>query len=240
MKRLPLVVLTCAVVLVLAGCDTVGLGGGGGDGGSREYATEFADDDLNLEAMALTDDDMPERGLQRLIGDTFTNAEWANAFEAQVPLAEAAQKQIQLDAQGRVVGYLALFTWDEPIQHLGRTQQIESHSTIYIDEDSASNAMKFHACGLLIADDQQLDQFEVPRIATESTGFFYETTVDPLGKFIDTVVCFRTGRVLHAVVANGLDGTQDSELSIDLARRMLSYVNAAFDGEEPESESEDG
>jgi len=237
MKRLPLLALGAMVAVLAGGCDTLGLGGDDdGDGGSRDYTTDFDDGALNLEAMALTDGDMPERGLQRLVGDTFTNEEWANAFEAQVPLADSAQKQVQLDAQGRVLGYLALFTWDEPIQHLGRTQQIESHSVIYIDEDAASNAMKFHACGLLIADDQQLDQFEVPKLATESTGFFFETTIDPLGKFVDTVICFRTGRVLHAIVANGLDGTQDSEINIALARRMLSYVNAAFDGEEPETE----
>jgi len=42
-------------------------------------------------------------------------------------------------------------------------------------------------------------------------------------------VCFRTGRLVHAVTQGGLEGTQDPELSIALARRMLERVNEAFD-----------
>jgi hypothetical protein len=241
MRRLPVLALCALLAAFGSACGTLGLGGDDSEGGGRQdYPTEFSDGTLDLEAMALRDADMPERGLQRLVGDTFTNEEWSRAFESQVPLVDAAQKQIQLDAQGRVLGYLALFTWDAPIEHLGRTQQIESHSVIYVDEEAASNAMRFHACGLLIGDDQQLDQFEVPRLATESTGFFFETTVDPLGKFVDTVVCFRTGRVLHAVVANGLDGTQDSAINIALARKMLGYVEATLDGDEVEPDGEEG
>lgn len=240
MRNAGLLAFCAALGIAALACGVIP-GTGDGDGGRRtEYPVDFDDDDLNLEAMALRDQDMPERGLQRLIGDTFTNQEWASAFEQQVPFVDAAQKRIQLEAQGRVLGYLALFTWDRPIEHLGRVQQIESHSTIYTDVDAAADAIRFHACGLLIGDDQQLDQFEVPELASESTGFFYETNIDTLGKLVDTVVCFRTGRVVHAVVANGLDGTQDSDLNIALARRMLSYVNATFDGDDLESETEEG
>lgn len=230
-----LVLIAMVAGLLSLGC---GLFGGDDGDGSRSYPTDFDPDDLDLEAMALRDEDMPERGLQELVSDTFTNAEWANAFASQLPETDPEQKQVQLDAQGRLLGYLRLFAWDVPIEHLGRTQQVESHSVVYVDEEAASDAMRFHACGLLVAGDQLLDPFEVPELGSESTGFFYETPIDPFGKFVDTVVCFRTGRVLHAVVQNGLDGTQDTEVSVQLARRMLSYVDAAFSGESAE-ETED-
>jgi hypothetical protein len=207
------------------------VGACGGGGGSRSYPLDLPDDGYDLEAMQLIDADMPERGLQLLVMDSFDNVEWAQVFSQRRPEIEASQKEIQLGAQGRVRGYLSVFTWDEPVEHLGRVQQIESHSVLYSDEDSASRAMRQSACGLLIGDDKLLDEFSVPVIANEATGFFNEETLDILGKSIDTVVCFRTGRVLHAIVQNGLDGTQDIDVSVALAKRMLVYIDAAFDGE---------
>lgn len=244
MPRLAILAL-CFFALIFGAC---GLLGGDDDGGTSRssYPTEFAPEDLDLEAMALKPDDIPVRGIDPSFSDFFTNEEWAAAFQETLPEVDAGQKQIQLEAQGRQLGHLTFFTWDRWFEHLGRLQQIEAHSTIYLDEESASNALRIHACGLLIADDQQLDEFDVPRLGSESTGFFSTTTFEvgniSFGQFIETVVCFRTGRVVHAVVQGGLDGTQDTDLGIDLARRMLVYVNATFDGEDIESDSgpEDG
>lgn len=204
-----------------------------GGEGSRDYVTGIGDDEFDLSAMQVREIDMPDDGLLLVVDDTFTNEEWAAAFEAQDPDVSADQRLIQLDAQGRVLGYLTLFAWENPIEHLGKVQQIESHSTIYRDVEAAQNAMTLRACGLLIADDAPLEPFEVPDLADEAAGFFRETTVDPLGTQVDTVVCFRTGRLVHAIVQNGLDGTQDTELSVRLAERKLEYVDAAFDGKDP-------
>jgi len=153
-------------------------------------------------------------------------------FAQRIPTIDPSQKAIQLDAQGRIRGHLSVFTWDEPVEHLGRIQEIESHSTLYADEDAASRAIRQSACGLLIADDKLIEEFAVPSIANESTGFFNEEEIDFLGKSVDTVVCFRTGRIVHAILQNGLDGTQDIDVSVELAKRMLTYVDASFDGEE--------
>jgi hypothetical protein len=188
--------------------------------------------------MALKPADMPIAGLDPSFSEDFTNEEWAQAFQKALPDIDASQKAIQLEAQGRQLGHLAFFSWDSSswVEHLGRVQQIESHSTIYVDEESASNALRFHACGLLIADDQPLDEFEVPKLGAESTGFFSTTEFDvgqvSFGQFIETIVCFRTGRVVHAVVQGGLDGTEDKDLGVELAKRMLTYVNATFDGKD--------
>jgi hypothetical protein len=224
--------------IALAGCGIAG--GGGGEESRTSYPTEFEPEELDLEAMALRAGDIPVRGLDPSFSELFNNEEWAFAFQETLPEVEAAQKQIQLEAQGRQLGHLSFFAWDFWFEHLGRVQQIESHSTIYLDEEAASNALRFHACGLLIADDQQLDEFEVPRLGSESTGFFSTTTFElgdvSFGQFIETVVCFRTGRVVHAVVQGGLDGTQDTDLGVVLAERMLTYVNATFDGEEADSD----
>ena len=207
-------------------------GGCGGGGGSRSYATDLADADYQLDAMQLANDDMPEKGLQSIVSDSFTNEEWAQVFAQRIPSIDPAQKTIQLEAQGRVRGYVSVFSWDDPVQHLGRIQEIESHSTLYTNEEAASRAISQSACGLLIADDKLIEEFTVPAIGDESTGFFNEDTIDYLGKSVDTVVCFRTGRIVHAILQNGLDGTQDIDVSVQLARRMLTYVDASFDGKD--------
>ncbi len=238
MQRLA-VLAPLAFALLLGGCGLTG--GGGGDDSRTSYPTDFAPEDLDLEAMSLKPADIPVTGLDPSFSDDFTNEEWAQAFQQTLPEIDASQKEVQLEAQGRQLGHLTFFTWDNWFEHLGRVQQIESHSTIYADEESASNALKFHACGLLIADDQPLDEFDVPKLGTESTGFFSTTEFDlgevSFGQFIDTVVCFRTGRVVHAVVQGGLEGTQDKDLGVELAKRMLTYVNATFDGKDVETDT---
>ncbi len=188
--------------------------------------------------MQLTEADMPDDGIKLYVNDFYSNQDWADIAVQQGLSTDAEQKRIQYEAQGRVNGYLAVFTWESAIQHLGKLQSIESHSTLYKDVASASEAMAQRACGLLIADDKPLDSLEIDAIADESAAFTYSdelllTDTVSLGLSVDTVVCFRTGRVLHAVVQSGLDGTQDLDLAVSLAKRKLEYVDAAFDGKDP-------
>lgn len=209
---------------------------GGGDG--RSYDVDLPDDDYDLAAMQLVDADMPEEGIKAFVNDVYSNEDWAAIAVQQGLTTDAEQKRIQFEAQGRVSGYLSFFTWDDPFEHFGKIQSVESHSTLYKDVDSASEAISLRACGLLIADDKPLDPVEVPSLADESAGFthsdeFIVAEQLSFGTSVETVVCFRTGRIVHAVVQSGLDGTQDLALAVEMARRKLEYVNAAFDGEDP-------
>lgn len=197
-------------------------------GGRASYPADLPDEAHDLEAMALRDEDMPEVGLKRRFADFFNNEEWAAVFENIVGDTAAEQKRVQLEAQGRLRGYVAAFSWDEPVRHLGKVQSIESTSTLYRDVAAASEAIRRSACGLLISDAEQLEPFDVPHLGDEAAGFFRYQEEEPLGTFVETVVCFRTGRVVHAVTQGGLDGTQRVELSIELARKMLVRVNEAF------------
>ncbi|MDW8047240.1 MAG: hypothetical protein RMK15_08185 [Chloroflexota bacterium] len=205
-------------VAFLAGC---------GGGGVR-YPLDLPDEAHDLEAMALREEDMPDAGLRRQFADSFDNEEWAAAFENVVGDVDAERRRIQLESQGRIRGFVAAFGWDEPIRHLGKVQAIESTSTLYRDAEAASLAIRRSACGLLISDAESLEPFEVPHLADEAAGFFRYHEDDTLGTYVETVVCFRTGRLVHAVTQGGLDGTQRVELSIELARKMLSRVNEAF------------
>lgn len=211
----------------------------GGDDDSRSYPVDLADDDHDLSAMQLTEADMwPIEArdgdeLVLILNDAFSNEEWAGAFAAQNQDADPAQKQSQVEAQGRVDGYFGLFAWEEPLAHLGHTQEVQSHTTLYEDVEAASDAIAQRACGIFLGDDRPLSALEVPGMADESAAFEHEMAQDPLGNFVDTVVCFRTGRVVHAVVQNGLDGTDDLESALAMAQRKLEYVNAAYDGDDP-------
>jgi len=225
--------------LLLAACDS-----------GSNYDTDGADDDYDLQNMTLRNEDLPE-GVQIVNAAEFTNDEWAQAFDTGDPDA----KRNQLDAQGQIRNYIAFFTWENPAQYLGRFISITTHSTLFTDDASASEAERKSVCGLLVADADPVDEFNVPKIGDDAVGFFVTTpdfavaiTEDVsvnFGTSVDTAVCFRTGRILHAVVQTGLDGTQDVGLSMNLAKRMLDRVEAVIDGTadpypEPEVADEDG
>ena len=54
------------------------------------------------------------------------------------------------------------------------------------------------------------------------------SSVEGAGRVVQTIVCFRTGRVVHAVLQQGLDGSEDIALSVLMARRMYEHVRAVF------------
>jgi hypothetical protein len=232
------------ILMAIAGAAALASVACGGDS-SVNYDVDFDDLEYDLSAMQIGEADLPDLvrptgsrpGLTLVVEDAFTNDEWARAFESQIPEIVAAQKVVQLDAQGRINGHLALFTWRNPTEHLGKVQQVESHAMLYRDAEAAANAIALRACGLIVADSQQLDQFDVPPIADESAGFTFTTQVGAgefsLGIARETVVCARTGRLVHAIVQYGLDGTTSEAVGVELMRRKLAYVDAAFEGKDP-------
>ena len=106
---------------------------------------------------------------------------------------------------------------------------ITTQSTLYESVEDAQASMELF-CGIPVDDSTapETETFWVDGLGDEATGFFMKPPPTELGRLIDTVVCFRTGRIVHAVVQNALDGSQDVELTVWLARRMLERVDIAF------------
>jgi len=224
--RFPLPLFTtllAAPLVLLAAC--------GGDGGP-DYATDWGDDEYDLEAMSLREADLPEGYLEQDRVE-FTNEEWAEILDEVDPEA----KLRQLDAMGRVRNMITIFSWEQPLEHLGRPYQFSSHSTLFETAELASASInKF--CDLPIDETNPREDLAVPKLGDQSTGFSISEDLENFGESIDTVVCFRTGRVVHAVVQSGLEGTHNPELSIELARKMLRNIDAYFKGEPLPEDSE--
>jgi len=211
-------IVAAAAALLFAACD---------DG--PNYAKRMGDDEVNLEAMVLDSSDMPV-GIVRVPNahpDFFLggndNETWAEAL----PSDDPERTKSLLDAQGRLRNYRALFSWDNPNLHLGRTVLITTQSTLYVD---AASATKAKTCDLRISDTDQIEDFKVPHMGEQSFGFFVQQDNPDLGSLVDTTVCFRTGRVMHSIQLTGLDGTQDIALAVKLAEKMLVRVDAVFAG----------
>ena len=197
-------------MIVLSACES-----------DRSYP-EQGDDEYNLEAMALTADDLPEGFTQEEIPDPeFTNELWAEFFGTE----DAAAKLAQLEAQSRVKSRVTSF---QPAE-LGRVFRVTTFSTLYQTDKAAEDSSRKFACGLPIDDKRQLDPFAVPVIGQAANGFFVSNSSESGLRLVDTTICFRTGRVLHAVQQTGLPGTEDIALAVRLARRMEVRVNDAFD-----------
>ena len=195
----------------------------------RSYPTGRGDDEYPLDAMMLADSDLPA-GIARTDEQSFANDEWAAVFPAEDPDATKST----LDGQQRIRNHIAFFTWDNPQEHFGKVLSITSQSTLYKDEAAAKKSLRdnrFSACGLILTEEDasKAEMFAVPKLGNDAVGMLITQQQQTLGLSVDTVVCFRTGRVVHAVVQTGLDGTQDVGLSVTLAERMLAHVNAAFD-----------
>ena len=67
-----------------------------------------------------------------------------------------------------------------------------------------------------------------------------DETGDVLFEFIDTTVCFRTGRIVHVVSDTWVNGTEDVATTIRAAYDLLDHVNDAYAGTTPEDEEDDG
>lgn len=181
------------------------------------------DDELyDLEAMTLLPEDLPE-GYVLLQEGGLDNEEFAVLFPTDAPDA----KKRQLDALGRIGNYFVVFGWNEPVEHFGRPLSFTAQSTLYVDVAAALESLRT-SCGLLVDDAARLEDFYVPGIADGAVGFSYSESQEVVGEAIELNVCFRTGRIVHAIAQSGLEGTQDIALSVRLAERMLDHVEVAF------------
>jgi hypothetical protein len=192
------------------------------NGSGPNYAKTVDDDKVDLESMALQDADMPA-GMTRVQEKGFNNDEWSQAL----PTDDPEGAKTLLDAQGRLRNFVALFSWDNPNFHLGRTVLITTQSTLYVDADAASKAK---TCDLRISDTDPIEDFKVPHLGDQSFGFFVNQDHPDFGSLVDTTICFRTGRVMHSIQLTGLDGTQDISLAVRLATRMLARVDGVYEG----------
>ena len=112
---------------------------------------------------------------------------------------------------------------------LGPVLAITNVSTLYTDAEAARQSLEKFACGLPINDTIPLDPLIVPEIGDGAAGFLTRQEDDGSTTFVDTTLCFRTGRIIHAIQQTSLPGVEDIALSIRLANRMLERVDAAFD-----------
>lgn len=205
------------LALTLSACDS-----------GRSYPVNKDDGDYNLAAMALHQEDLPagfEAG--QLDQPEYDNTQWVDVYDPQDPDAKLAQ----LESQGRLRGYVSAF---QPAE-LGRVFGITAVSTLYTDADLAERSAREFGCGLPVDDKVATTPFEVPKIGDGASGFFIRNQGSNGLTTIDTNVCFRTGRVLHAIQQTGLPGTEDVGLAVRLAQRWLTRVNDAFDGKAVEA-----
>jgi hypothetical protein len=204
------------------------------DSGDK-YHSNLGDEDYRLEEMALRQGDLPA-GFQQGEGFSFSVEEWAEVFGSDDPEATARQ----LEAQG----WLRNWVTESVPARFGKTLNVRSVSTLYTNEQAASESTAKFACGLPVGLNVQLDPFIVPKMGEESNGFFHEERIDEQGTtLVYTTVCFRTGRIVHVVQEASLPGLEDIGSSVRHARTMLNHVDDAFENPSPADDSgeeEDG
>lgn len=195
-------------------------------GNGRTYTSTKTDDQYDLGAMALRAEDVPA-GLEEvpLDDNTFNNERWAGLFGQDDP----ANKQKQLEAQGRLTGFVTAFSTPQ----LAKVLAVTSISTLYTTEAAAKESAAKYACGVPIDDTAPTKDFAVPKLGDAANAFLVEEVQGQGQTVMQTTFCFRTGRILHAVQQTSIPGTEDVALSVRLAQRMLAHVNDAFDGKAP-------
>ena len=188
------------------------------------FPTNLPDDAYPLEDMLLDLDDLPLR-MDDQDTRTFDNGDWAQLFDVD----DLRGKVNQLQARGRINAAVREFTWNEPFTRLGGPALITIQSTLYADVDDAEDSLS-RFCGALIDERTATDvsDFWVADIGDGAQGFILGEQTEEIGRLVETVVCFRTGRVVHAVLQNGLEGTEDIALTVRIARRMEEHVRAVF------------
>jgi hypothetical protein len=206
--------ITFGVLLLLA---TAACGNG------KTYTSAKGDDQYDLGAMALRTEDVPA-GLEEVPLDdhNFDNERWAGLFGQEDP----ANKQKQLEAQGRLTGFVTAFSTPQ----LAKVLAVTSVSTLYTNAAAAKESAEKYACGVPLDDKAPTTDFAVPKLGDGANGFLAEEIQGQGQTVMQTTFCFRTGRILHAVQQTSIPGTEDIALSVRLAQRMLQHVDDAFDG----------
>ena len=201
--------MLAGVALLAAGC---GDNGGG-------YPDGLANDAYDLEAMSLQAEDLPP-GFEKQTPGEFENEAWAAIFQTD----DVEAKLRQLEAQGRLRNYVSLFG----PKGLGPVLAVTAISTLYEDAGAAERSLREFACGLPIEANVQLEPLLVPELGDGASGFLVRQFEENAPTFVDTTVCFRTGRVVHAIQATSVAGVEDIGFVIRLAERMLARTDAAF------------
>jgi hypothetical protein len=219
------------------------------DDEAQDYPVSLANDDYDLAAMAIRNRDTPA-GLELVGSLGFDNTDWAILLDE----ADPEPRLAQLEAQQRVRNHVSVFAWEPGgSARLGEVLNLLSQSTLYETEEAAAEAIRGSAlCGLNIPLTSPVEDFSVPTIADQSVGFYVEadtvvidvdevTQEQTVARIIETVVCFRTGRIVHGVVQRAWDGSQDPNFVIGLARDMLTHVDNSFAGvDDPLDTEEEG
>jgi len=197
-------------------------------GNGRTYSTTKADASYNLGAMALRQSDVPSGLAEQAVVHDYDNAAWAKIMGATDATAETKDLT---DNVGRVRSYVAAFSAPQ----IQKVYEVIGISTLYTTVDKAEKQIAGY-CGVpaTAAAPAAAARFSVPKIGDEATGFFVtEQRADASGNpqtFTDTTLCFRTGRILHAVQTTSVPGAEDIATTVRLAQLMLGHVNDTFDG----------
>ncbi len=205
---------------------------------ARTFPSNRGDDDYVLDYMTLRQSDVPA-GMALRAAQTFDNSEWAQAKAEDIEDdVEVARLLKQVESTGRIRNFVSLFGWTEAKSaRFGAGLRLTAQSTLYDSEESARDSVTGQElCGLLLNEEDAIEEFSVPRIGDEATGFSIVTIDDSVGRSVDTVVCFRTGRIVHGVIQTSFDGAQDLSLVIRLAQKMLHRVDETFDGNPAEAD----
>ncbi len=204
------------VMGMLAGLALLAAGCGDNGGG---YPDGLANDAYDLAAMSLQAEDLPP-GFEKQTPGEFENEAWAAIFQTD----DVEAKLRQLEAQGRLRNYVSLFG----PKGLGPVLAVTAISTLYEDAGAAERSLREFACGLPIEANVQLEPQLVPPMGDGASGFLVRQFEEDAPTFVDATVCFRTGRVVHAVQATSVAGVEDIGFVIRLAERMLARTDAAF------------
>lgn len=213
--RLSAAVLAGLVLVAVAGCTS-----------SRTYSTNRADKDYDLAAMALTQQEMPGNLAPAVLTEhEYTNTAWVTTLRnAQIldPSGDQAKQAQQLDTEGRIRNWVSVYSPST----LQRIIGVTTVSTLYKTADQANKAMSAELCGLPLAAAQQTAPLAVPKLADATSGFQTVAT----GGLVNSTLCIRTGRILHAIQETNVPGTEDFASLIQMGQDMVTRVNGVFDG----------
>jgi hypothetical protein len=193
---------------------------------SRNYSMTRPDKDYDLAAMALTEQEMPG-GLKPAVLNQhdYSNADWvATLRTAQIidPSGDATKQTKQLDDEGRISNWVSVYS----AASLGRIIGVTTVSTLYKTAGQADTAMAKDLCGLPLDTTQQTAPLAVPRMADATSGF--QTVAN--GGLVNSTLCIRTGRIIHAIQETNVPGTEDFAALIQMGEDMVTRVNGVLDG----------
>lgn len=208
---------------------------------TRDDGSDYGDrgdDDYNLEAMQLRNGDLPG-GMSLVRSQPAANQDWALQLAPEG--SDPAPVLSQLEAVGRVRGHQSIYAWDDPSKHPGESWYVTSLSTVYADENAAEKSMTgVGYCGIVIDPNDasnQVREFPVSGLGQDAIGYEIASQSIELvpqtgiySRLVETVVCFRTGRLLHVVSQMSLSGGENLGLAYQLAKNMESRVDDEYAG----------